>query len=182
VTRAKSGIFVFAPIGGDVGSRIAELQRQYDPRLGALGQAPHVTLVGSSGMGPIAPDTTREELLERLAAIAADTPPITLRFGRPTRFMQTQIVVLPLDPHGPLRTLHERLKTAGFRAARPRFYFTPHVTLNLYRELPDDVLASLLRERFDESVTIDSLEAHLTKDTGESREMARVSLGEGVTQ
>jgi len=180
VTRAKSGIFLFAPIGGDVGARIAELQRRYDPRLGALGQAPHVTLVGSSGMGPIAPDTTREELLERLAPIAAHTAPITLRFERPTRFMQTQIVVLPLDPHGPLRALHERIKTAGFRAALPRFYFTPHVTLNLHRELPPDALASLLRERFDEPVTIESLEAHLTKDTGESRELVRLELGAGL--
>ena len=177
MTRAKSGIFVFAPIGGEVGHRIAELQRRYDPRLGALEQAPHVTLVGSSGMGPIAPDTTADELLERLGPIAADTPPLTLRFGRPTRFMQTQIVVLPLDPHGPLRTLHERIKTAGFRAARPRFYFTPHVTLNLYRELPPNLLAALLTERFDDAVTIDSLEAHLTRDTGESRELVRVGLG-----
>ena len=64
--------------------------------------------------------------------------------------MQTQIVVLPLDPHGPLRTLHERIKTAGFRAARPRFYFTPHVTLNLYRELPQELLSALLAERFDD--------------------------------
>ena len=177
MTRAKSGIFVFAPIGGDVGARIADVQRRFDPRLGALGQAPHVTLVGSSGMGPIHPDTTRDELLERLAPIATDTAPIALRFGRPTRFMQTQIVVLPLDPHGPLRTLHERIKTAGFRSARPRFYFTPHVTLSLHRELPPDLLATLLRERFDEPVTIDSIEAHLTKDTGESREMVRLSLG-----
>jgi 2'-5' RNA ligase len=82
-------------------------------------------------MGPIAPDTPREELDATLGAIAAETAPITLRFGRPTRFMQTQIVVLPLDPHGPLRALHERIKTSGLRAARPRFYFTPHVTLNL---------------------------------------------------
>ena len=176
MTRAKSGIFVFAPIGGEVGNRIADLQRRYDPRLGALGQAPHVTLVGSSGMGPIAPDTTPEELLERLGPIAADTPPISLRFGRPTRFMQTQIVVLPLDPHGPLRTLHERIKTAGFRAARPRFYYTPHVTLNLYRELPPADLAALLSERFDDAVTVDSLEAHLTRDTGESRELVRLPL------
>jgi 2'-5' RNA ligase len=179
VTRAKSGIFILAPIVGHVGARIAALNRQYDPRLGALGQAPHVTLAGSSGVGPIAPDTTREELLERLEPIAASTAPITLRFGRPTRFMQTQIVVLPLDPHGPLRTLHERIKTAGFRAARPRFYFTPHVTLNLYRELPNDLLAALLAERFDEPVTIDSLEAHLTRDTGESKWLARVQLGQG---
>jgi len=177
VTRAKSGIFVFAPIGGDVGARIADVQRRFDPRLGVLGQTPHVTLVGSSGMGPIHPDTTRDELLERLAPIAAETAPIPLRFGRPTRFMQTQIVVLPLDPHGPLRTLHERIKTAGFRAARPRFYFTPHVTLNLHRELPPDLLAALLLERFDEPVTIDSIEAHLTRDTGESRLIVRLSLG-----
>ena len=177
MTRAKSGIFVFATIGGDVGARIAALQRRYDPRLAALGQAPHVTLAGSSGMGPIAADTTREELVERLAPIAADTAPITLRFGRPTRFMQTQIVVLPLDPHGPLRTLHERIKTAGFRAARPRFYFTPHVTLNLYRELPENTLTALLAERFDDAVTIDSLEAHLTRDTGESRHLVTLALG-----
>jgi len=176
VSRAKSGIFVFSPIGGDVGARITELQRRYDPRLGALGQAPHVTLAGSSGMGPIAPDTTRDELVERLGPIAASTAPITLRFGRPTRFMQTQIVVLPLDPHGPLRTLHERIRTAGFRAARPRFYFTPHVTLNLYRELPRELLAALLAERFDEAVTIDSLEVHLTRDTGESRPLASFAL------
>ncbi len=177
MTRAKSGIFIFAPIVGEVGARIAALNRQYDPRLGALGQAPHVTLAGSSGSGPIASDPTREELLERLEPIAASTAPITLRFGRPTRFMQTQIVVLPLDPHGPLRTLHERIKSAGFRAARPRFYFTPHVTLSLHRELPPDLLATLLRERFDEPVTIDSIEAHLTKDTGESRLIVRLSLG-----
>lgn len=180
MSRAKSGIFVFAPIGGAAGARIAALQRRYDPRLGALGQAPHVTLAGSSGMGPIAPDTTRDELLARIGPIVASTEPITLRFGRPTRFMQTQIVVLPLDPHGPLRTLHERIKTAGFRAARPRFYFTPHVTLNLYRELPPEELHALLGERFDEPVAIDSLEAHLTKDTGESRELARWTLGEGT--
>jgi 2'-5' RNA ligase len=179
VTRAKSGIFVFAPIGGEVGARITALQRQYDPRLAALDQAPHVTLVGSSGMGPILADTTREELLERLGPIAADTAPISLRFGQPTRFMRTQIVVLPLDPHGPLRTLHERIKTAGFRSAGPRFYFTPHVTLNLYRELPLEPLVNLLSERFDEPVTIDSIEAHLTRDTGESRELVRLSLGGG---
>jgi 2'-5' RNA ligase len=177
VTRARSGIFVFAPIEGDVGARIAAVARQYDPRLAALDQAPHVTVAGSSGMGPIAPDTTREELAAAIGPIAASTPPITLRFGRPTRFMQTQIVVLPLDPHGPLRTLHERIKTSGLRAARPRFYFTPHVTLNLYRELPPELLQALLAERFDDAVTISVLEAHLTRDTGESRSLTSWKLG-----
>ena len=177
MSRVRGGIFVIAPIGGDVGERITALQRRYDPRLAALDQAPHVTLAGSSGMGPIAPDTSREELDATLGAIASESAPITLRFGRPTRFMQTQIVVLPLDPHGPLRALHERIKTSGLRAARPRFYFTPHVTLNLYRELPPELLAALLSERFDDPITLDTLEAHLTRDTGESRELGRWGIG-----
>ncbi|MDB4898501.1 MAG: hypothetical protein JWN53_309 [Gemmatimonadetes bacterium] len=175
VSRLKSGIFVMATIPGAVGERIAALQAAIDPRLLKLG-APHATLAGSSGMGPIAPDTPLAELVAALTPITADTAPITLRFGRPTRFMQTEIVVLPLDPHGPLRTLHERIKMSGLRAAPPRFFFTPHVTLSLYRELPKEVLAKLLAERFDEPVTIDRIDAHLTKDTGETRHLVTLPL------
>ena len=178
--RLRSGIFIIAEIAGEEGRRIAALQAAYDPRLVKLGP-PHVTLAGSSGMGPLAPDTSIAELEERLAPIAASTPPIVLQFGRPTRFMQTEIVVLPLDPHGPLRTLHERIKTSGLRAAPPRFFFTPHVTLSLYRELPREALATLLRERFDTPVTIDRIECHLTKDTGESRRLATMELGGMLT-
>ena len=147
----KSGIFIIAPITGPVGDRIAALQGAHDPRILKLG-LPHVTVAGSSGMGPVAANTAEEELMERIGPIAADTAPIELRFGRPTRFMQTEIVVLPLDPHGPLRTLHERIKMSGLRAAAPRFFFTPHVTLSLYRELPSATLKSLLRQQFDEPV------------------------------
>ncbi len=173
--RTKSGIFIFAPITGAVGDRIAALQAKYDPRILKLGP-PHLTLIGSSGMGPVHPDTPITELTHRLAPIAADTAPISLRFMRPTRFMQTEIVVLPLDPHGPLRTLHERIKTSGLRAAAPRFFFTPHVTLSLYRELPRQALAELLAERFDEAVVIDRIEAHLTRDTGESKHLVTLPL------
>jgi 2'-5' RNA ligase len=174
-TRTKSGIFIIAPITGTVGDRIAEVQATYDPRLARLGP-PHVTLAGSSGIGPIAADITVDELRERLAPIAASTTPITLRFGRPSRFMQTEIVVLPLDPHGPLRTLHERIKTSGLRAAAPRFFYTPHVTLSLYREQPATALKELLAYRFDDPITIDSIEAHLTRDTGESKVLMSLPL------
>lgn len=165
-------------IPGPVGDRIAALQAAYDPRLTRLGP-PHLTIAGSSGMGPIAPDTTLAELRERLGPIAESTAPIPLKLGRPSKFMQTEIVVLPLDPHGPLRTLHERIKTSGLRALPPRFFFTPHVTLNLYRELPRAALSELLAERFDEPVTIDSIECYLTKDTGESRHLLTLPLGKG---
>ena len=172
---AKSGIFIIAPIEGPVGDRIAELQGEHDPRILKLGK-PHVTIVGSSGVGPIAANTSVEELEERLRPIADTTPPITLRFAPPTRFMQTEIVVLPLDPHGPLRTLHERIKVSGLRAAPPRFFFTPHVTLSLYRELPKETLNALLRERFEEAVVVDRIEAHLTHDSGDSRRLLTLPL------
>ncbi len=174
-TRTKCGIFILAPITGVVGAHIAEVQETYDPRLARLGP-PHVTLAGSSGIGPISADLTIDELRERLAPIAETTAPITLRFGRPTRFMQTEIVVLPLDPHGPLRTLHERIKTSGLRAAEPRFFYTPHATLSLYREQPKHALKELLAMRFDEPVVIDAIQAHLTQDTGESRELVTLAL------
>ena len=177
-SRVKSGIFIIAGIPGVTGERIAEVQKAYDPRLVKLG-APHVTLAGSSGVGPIAADTPLAELEAVLTPITSTTAPITLKFGRPTRFMQTEIVVLPLDPHGPLRTLHERIKTSGLRAAPPRFFFTPHVTLSLYRELPRELLATLLRERFDEPVIIEKIECHLTKDTGESKHLLTLPLTGG---
>jgi 2'-5' RNA ligase len=172
---AKSGIFVIAPIDGAVGDRIAEVQQAHDPRIRKLGM-PHVTLIGSSGAGPIDPRTSVEDLMRELEPIAASTAPVELRFGPPTRFMQTDIVVLPLDPHGPLRTLHERIRSAGLTFSPPRFFFTPHVTLSLYRELPKDVLSRLLAERFDEPVLVTRLECHLTRDIGESRRLLTLDL------
>lgn len=174
-TRAKSGIFILAPIHGPTGERIAQVQSEYDPKLARLGP-PHVTLAGSSGMGPILARTPVEELEEHLGPIAERTAPIEIHFGAPTRFMQTEIIVLPLDPHGPLRALHEAIKTSGLRATAPRFYFTPHVTLSLYREQPREVIRDLLAMRFDEPATIDTIECHLTKDTGESRKLLTLEL------
>jgi 2'-5' RNA ligase len=175
-SRTKSGIFILAPIRGPVGERIAAVQAEFDPKLARLGP-PHVTLAGSSGIGPIAPSTTADELRERLAPIAERTPPIEVRFGTPTRFMQSEIVVLPLDPHGPLRTLHEAIKTSGLRAAAPRFYFTPHATLSLYREQSRDAMRALLAMRFDEPATIDSIECFLTRDTGITKKLLALQLG-----
>jgi len=175
-SRTKSGIFILAPIRGPVGERIAAVQEEFDPKLARLGP-PHVTLAGSSGIGPLAPNTTAAELRERLAPIVERTAPIEIRFGTPTRFMQSEIVVLPLDPHGPLRTLHEAIKTSGLRAAAPRFYFTPHATLSLYREQPREAMRALLAMRFDEPATIDSIECFLTRDTGVTKKLLALQLG-----
>jgi hypothetical protein len=49
--------------------------------------------------------------------------------------------------------------------------------LSLYRELSDQARRELLAQRFDEPVTIESIEAHLTRDTGESKRLVTLPLG-----
>ena len=156
----KPGIVVVALLGGELAERIHDVQRRFDPRMAAE-LPPHVTLVGSSGLGPVAVRTDVDLLRDAIAPAAAATPPMELAFEPPMRFMQSRVVVLPLDPHGPMRALHERL-AAGIRAAkidteRPRFTFTPHCTLSFYREQPPAELRALLTFRADGHVTVDRI-------------------------
>ena len=107
-----NGIFILAELPGEVADRVREINERYDPRL-ARYKPPHLTLTGSSGAGPIPPSVSVEEIREKLEPITADTAPITVSFRAPQRFMQTDIIVLPIDPHGPLRLLHDRIITSG---------------------------------------------------------------------
>jgi 2'-5' RNA ligase len=156
------GIFLLAPIGGEAGARIAELQARFDPKL-ARESPPHVTLAGSSGVGPILPDTTREQVRAALAPVAVASPPLALRFHAPHRFMSTNIVVLPLDPHGALRQLHDRVARSGLRFGRARFTFTPHATLAFYPTLAPAALRELLAVRIDAPAIIDRLVVSYTR-------------------
>jgi 2'-5' RNA ligase len=161
--RRPQGIFVLAPIGGPAGERIRRLQERYDPKL-ATTSRPHVTLVGSSGVGPIVAGTTEATLRSALEPVAREMPPLTLPFGAPRRFMQTNIVSLPLDPHGPLRELFERIRASGLRFGPVRFEFTPHVTLSYFPTLDRRREREILAERVTEPAVVDRLELSLTND------------------
>ena len=159
----KPGIVVVAELTGEAESRISEVQRRYDPRM-ANELPPHLTVVGSSGMGPLSVHTEPEHLREALLPVTQAMAPMTLSFEPPIRFMQTEIIVLPLDPNGPVRELHERIveriRAAKIVAERPRFTFTPHCTLNFYRQLSEGERRELLAMRFDEPITIDAVQAY----------------------
>ena len=127
----KNGLFIIAEIGGTAGKVIREINEKYDIRL-ARYKPPHVTITGSSGAGPLPSSVTKSELWDKLAPITSTAQPLTLSLGNPIRFMQSDIVVLPLDPHGPLRVLHDRIATSGLPFQRARFTFSPHCTLSLY--------------------------------------------------
>ena len=175
----KSGIIIISEIRGPLRERILEIQRRFDPKL-ANGVAPHVTITGSSGIGPIATDTTTAQLRAALEPIARTTEPMTLPLERPIRFMQTNVVVLPLDPNGPIRALHERIKSSGLRYEPPRFTFTPHVTLSFFRELSSADARALLAVRVDEPVVVDHISAHRTVDIVNSRKLVEFRLGAPV--
>ena len=127
-------------------------------------------------MGPIPSDTSVDELREALEPVAQATAPMTLTLLPPIRFMQTNVVVLPLDPNGPVRALHERIKTSGLRYEQPRFTFTPHVTLSFFRELTPQEARVLLALREPGPVTIDRISAHRTEGIVNSRKLIELSL------
>jgi 2'-5' RNA ligase len=166
---------VLVELTGDVAAEVAAIQAEFDPKLARL-NAPHVTIVGSSGAGPIAPSTTAEELRAALAPIAAATPAMTLTLSPPVRFMQTEIIVIPLAPYGPLRDLHERIRATGLNFGRPRFAFTPHITLSFYPTLSAERRRSLLARRVPGPAFVDHIECSLTIDPQPSRRLLEVAL------
>jgi hypothetical protein len=116
---------------------------------------------------------------EKLEPITADTAPITLSFQPPQRFMQTNIIVLPLDPHGPLRILHDRIITSGLPFTRARYTFSPHSTLSLYQSLDEKAVGELLKTRIPEPFVISAIQLYHTRDPQPSRKLLELPLTGG---
>lgn len=169
-------IFILAAIGGAVGARLHELQQRYDPKL-ARAFPPHVTLAGSSGLGAVHAGTPTPEIRAALERVAAGSEPLRLKLSTPHRFMQSNIVSLPLDPHGPLRELHDRLGRSGLKFEQAKFTFTPHVTLSFYPELTKERAKELLTIRVDDEIVVDRLEAWRTREPSAPVLVASVRLG-----
>jgi hypothetical protein len=91
--------------------------------------------------------------------------------------MQTNIVVLPLRPYGPLRELHDGIARSGLRFARARHPFSPHVTLSLYPELKGEELRRILGFRIGEKAVISRVAAWLTLDPQEGKKLLEVEFG-----
>jgi 2'-5' RNA ligase len=163
-----SGIFILGELTGPVADQIQTIVERHDPKL-ARSHGPHLTVAGSSGLGPIAADTPVELMRERLEPVTSTTAPIELVLGAAERFPATEIVVLPVSPRGPLRVLHDRIGASGLHFARPRFAFSPHVTLNLYRTLTRESLDALLAVRITEPVVLNRLRLYYTSEPSISR-------------
>jgi 2'-5' RNA ligase len=173
-----NGIFILAELPSEIANQVRAINERYDPKLSRY-KPPHLTIAGSSGAGPIPPSVSVEEMREKLEPIARETPPIELAFQPAQRFMQTNIVVLPIDPHGPLRTLHDRIVTSGLPFARARYTFSPHATLNLYQSLDAKSIRELLKTRIPEPFVISAIQLYHTRDPQPSRKLLELRLTGG---
>lgn len=171
----KPGIVILSELRGELAERVLEIQKRFDPRMAAE-LPPHVTIAGSSGMGPIAPSVTDDELRTALSPVAAETAPITVRLEPPRPFMQSNVVTLQIDPNGPIRALHERIMRSGLSYEQPRFTFTPHLTLSFYPELSRERLRQLLRIRIAEPVTLDAIQAYRAIDLTRTKKVLDLPL------
>jgi 2'-5' RNA ligase len=173
-----NGIFILAELPGEIADRVRAINERYDPKLSRY-KPPHLTLTGSSGAGPIPPSISVEEMREKLEPITRDTAPITLSFQPPQRFMQTNIIVLPLDPHGPLRIFHDRIVKSGLPFTRARYTFSPHSTLSLYQSLDEKAIGELLKTRIPEPFVISAIQLYHTRDPQPSRKLLELPLTGG---
>ena len=175
---ALNGIFILAELPPGVADQVRAINERYDPKLSRY-KPPHLTLAGSSGAGPIPPSTTVEEMREKLEPITRDTAPITLSFQPAQRFMQTNILVLPIDSHGPLRILHDRIVASGLPFTRARYTFSPHATLSLYQSLDANSIRELLKTRIPEPFVINAIQLYHTRDPQPSRKLLELLLSGG---
>lgn len=173
--RSPPTIFIVIEVRGAVGERIAGIQRRFDQKL-ATRSRPHLTLTGSSGVGPLPGSLPPDALRAALAPIAASVQPFTVPLGRPQRFMQTHTIVLPIDPHGPIRELHDRVARSGLPFQPAKFTFTPHVTLNYFATLSSDQIAHLLDERVTEPLVIDHMLCSLARDPDPPKRLFELAL------
>ena len=173
-----NGIFILAELPEEVADRVRAINERYDPKL-ARYKPPHITLTGSSGAGPIPPTVAIADLKNALEPIAATTSPITLSFGPAQRFMTTNILILPIDPHGAIRVLHDRIITSGLPFTRARYTFSPHTTLSLYQSLDRTAIRELLKTRITEPFVISGIQVYHTRDPQPSRKLLELPLSGG---
>jgi 2'-5' RNA ligase len=173
-----NGIFILAELPDEIAERVRAINERYDPKL-ARYKPPHLTLTGSSGAGPIPPSTTVEEIREKLEPVTSQTAPITLSFQPARRFMQTDIVMLPIDPHGPIRVLHDQIVASGLPFTRARYTFSPHCTLSLYQSLDAESVRELLKTRIPEPFVINAIQVYHTRDPQPSRKLLELPLTGG---
>ena len=169
------GIYIVADLHGVEADRIAALSRELDPKFAAM-FGPHVTLTGSSGAGVLPLDTPLRELTAALDRVADRVAPLDFTFGAPERFPATNIIMLPLPVHGPVRWLHDCIAMSGLPFAAPRFAFTPHCTVHFFRSMTAESWQRARRFRVAAPIRVERIQAYSTRQPQRPRLLCEVQL------
>jgi hypothetical protein len=169
------GIFIVADLFGPEADRIAELQRELDPKFAGLFR-PHVTLTGSSGAGVLPADLDIARLESAMAQVAEQTVPFNFVFGPPERFPATNIIALPLPVNGPVRWLHDGLIRSGLPFGVPKFAFTPHCTVHFFRTFTTETWERAKRFRVHAPIRVERVQAYLAQEFEQPRLVCEVGL------
>ncbi len=125
-----------------------------------------ITIVGSSGVGPIAQDQDPDELFKVIDIIAASTPPITVSFDKVHRFPGTDIVVIKLKDETLVRSLHQRFVESGIKFQDTDFVYEPHCTLRSKSPLTNHEMEELSRLKIEGSFTLQTLSVYAMPPPG----------------
>lgn len=119
-----------------------------------------ITIVGSSGVGPIAKDQDPDELFKAIDEIAASTSPITVSFDKAHRFPGTDIVVMKLKDDTLVRSLHQRFIDSGVKFQNSDFPYQPHCTIRSKSPLTDQEMEELSKLKIEGNFTLQTLSVY----------------------
>ncbi len=125
-----------------------------------------ITVVGSSGVGPIAQDQDPDEFFKIIDEIAASTPPITVSFDKAHRFPGTDIVVMKLQNDTLIRSLHQRFIESGIKFQNTDFEYVPHCTLRSKSPLNDQEMEELSKLKIEGDFTLKTLSVYAMPPPG----------------
>jgi 2'-5' RNA ligase len=124
--RFSPPTYIVLDMPAEVCAHVRRLRERFSPLLAPL--PVEITLVGSSGVGVLASDTSSTEAFDTLERIAGETAPLSVTFGAMASFAGSGVYYFPpVDPTS-WEQLHRAFATSGLRFAPSPFPFTPHLT------------------------------------------------------
>jgi 2'-5' RNA ligase len=137
-----------------------------------------ITVVGSSGVGPIAQDQDPDEFFKIIDEIAATTPPITVSFDKVHRFPGTDTVVMKLKNETLIQSLHQRFVESGIKFQDIDFAYEPHCTLRSKSPLTDQEMEELSKLKIEGDFTLQTLSVYAMPPPGKLLHTVQLSSSE----
>ena len=156
-------------------SAVISLRQQFQDPFRAKLPA-EVTIIGSSGVGAIAPEQPIDHLLDTVRQVARVTAPIPAHFAAAHRFPSSDVFVFPVQHQGALSALHAQLAGAGLHTRLSQWPFFPHCTLRSKSPIDDATAHDLLRQELPGAFVLESLSVYTTQGLPELKLVERVRL------